>query len=279
MLPNSITIFTDGSSRGNPGPGGYAAVIVFPDNNRSELKVVPRTSRDGEPAESKSEKFQVKEVGGREAHTTNNRMELQAAIAALSFVTSQLPNFPTSQLVIYSDSSYVIKGITMWIWGWQKNGWITATKKEVENRDLWERLAELTRNYAEQTQNKIQWKQISGHVGVVGNERCDVIAQTYAELTQNDAEKKLQLYSGPLSDYPIKNILDISENSLASVEKSASKKHSNARAYSYVSLVDGKVVTHKTWAECEARVKGKKAKYKKVLSAEEEKALVELWQK
>lgn len=258
MPLESITIFTDGSSRGNPGPGGFGAVIVY---NDSELKV-------------ESGKRKVKELGGREEHTTNNRMELRAAIEALKFIQNQGSTFLPIQgrtLVLYSDSSYVVNGITKWVFGWQKNNWITSTKSPVENRDLWEELFEVTQG------KKIEWKQVGGHVGVVGNERCDEIAQTYAELTLTDAEKTLTLYNGPLSDYPIKNILDIRQDTSLAKEKSSSRAKSKAKAYSYVSMVGGKIETHATWPECEARVKGKTARFKKVLSKEEEDVLIKEW--
>ncbi|MCR4311421.1 MAG: ribonuclease HI [Candidatus Taylorbacteria bacterium] len=257
MIPNSITIFTDGSSRGNPGPGGFGAVVVYNDEAKVE-----------------SGKWKVKELGGREAYTTNNRMELTAALEALKFIQNQGSTFFPIQgrtLVLYSDSSYVVNGITKWVFGWQKNGWKTKEKRDVENRDLWEQLVETSRD------KRIEWKQVSGHVGVVGNERCDEIAQTYAELTQTDAEKTLTLYNGPFSNYPIKNILDIRQDTSLAKEKSSSRAHSKAKAYSYVSLVDGKIEIHKTWGECEGRVKGKKARFKKVFNAEEEASLVEEW--
>lgn len=245
MITDSITIFTDGSSRGNPGPGGFAAVIIFPKNN------------DG---------GKVHEIGGRENHTTNNRMELTAAIKALSFVSKVNGQM---SIVVFCDSSYVINGITKWIFGWQKNNWITSTKTPVENRDLWEALAELTRKYAEQTQNKIEWKQVGGHVGVVGNERCDEIATAFADGLSP------KLFNGPVLQYPIKDILDIQKDSSAAAAKDTQKNHSRAKAYSYVSFVGGKIEIHKTWAECEARVKGKSGvRYKKSMSAEDEKAII-----
>ncbi|MEK7574884.1 MAG: ribonuclease HI [Patescibacteria group bacterium] len=234
MIPDSIVIFTDGSSRGNPGPGGFAAIIIT--NNR------------------------VEEIGGREEHTTNNRMELTAAIKSLSSLSQVNGQW---SIVIYCDSSYVIKGITKWVFGWQKNGWQTATKKEVENRDLWESLVKLTTIY-----RSIEWKQVGGHVGVRGNERCDEIATAFADGTAP------QLYSGDLSNYAIKNILNIGENSSARADKNKSSAHSKAKAYSYVSLVDGKVLTHKTWVECESRVKGKKARFKKALSQVDESSII-----
>ncbi len=247
-LESTITIFTDGSSRGNPGQGGFGAVIVY---NDGELKV-------------SSGKFQVKETGGREEHTTNNRMELRATISALSFVSTLNPKPYT--LLVYSDSSYVINGITKWVYGWQKNNWTTSQKKPVENRDLWEKLISST------IYRTIEWKQVGGHVGVAGNDRCDQIATEFADGFSP------KLYSGHFENYPIKNILDIKENDLASMAKSSSKSHAKAKAYSYVSSVEGKVLTHKTWGECEQRVKGKSgAKYKKSLSAENEKEIIAKW--
>lgn len=260
MLPNSITIFTDGSSRGNPGPGGYAAIIIFPQNNDGELKVI-------------SEKFQVKELGGREEHTTNNRMELTAAIKALRQIHDS-----RFRIQVFSDSSYVINGITQWVHGWQKNGWQTATKKEVENRDLWEKLFLLTKA------KKIIWQQVGGHIGLAGNERCDEIAQAYADWTRNKRgtnAEPIKLYIGSMSDYQIKNILNLYDISYKKQKvKTVSRARQKAKAYSYVSMVNGSVETHRTWAECEARVKGKRgAKYKKVFSADEERNLIAEWEK
>jgi ribonuclease HI len=237
---NEAVIFTDGSSRGNPGPGGWGAVVVY---NDGELKAA--------------------ELGGRENHTTNNRMELQAAISALSFLKSTNLNLST---VIYCDSSYVINGITKWVFGWKKNNWITSTKTPVENRDLWEKLVDVT------SERKILWKQVSGHVGVVGNERCDEIATAFAD-SENPA-----LYSGTFEKYEIKNILDLMENHEAVATKSSTRNHSKAKAYSYVSKVGGKILTHRTWAECEARVRGASgAKFKKAVSAEQERKIIAGW--
>ena len=234
---SNITIFTDGSSRGNPGPGGYGVVVVAGDK--------------------------VKELGEREKHTTNNRMELRAAIEALKGSTFLQIQGRTLDAVVYSDSSYLINGITKWIFGWQKNGWKTKAKKDVENRDLWEKLVDLAGN------KNIEWKRIGGHAGVSGNERCDEIATSFA-----DGEKP-KLYNGPLSGYPNKKILDFSSDEKYLKDKTAARGRTRAAAYSYVSLVDGIVQTHKTWVECERRVKGVKgAKYKKVLTLAEEQETV-----
>lgn len=236
MIPHSILIFTDGSSRGNPGPGGFGAVIIA----------------DGK----------VTELGGREEHTTNNRMELTAAIEALAFIQNQ-----GSTLILYSDSSYLINGVTKWLHGWKKNGWKTTAKKDVENRDLWEKLA-----YSS-IYRTIDWEYVGGHIGVAGNMRCDEIATAFADGA------KPALYRGSLGNYGVRNIFDIKHDTMATERKDSNRAHQKAKAYSYVSMIGGVIQTHKTWAECEARVKGKRAKYKKVLSANEEQALMKEWGK
>ncbi len=221
------TIFTDGSSRGNPGPGGWGAIVV-----------------DGDL---------VTELGGRDGHTTNNKMEITAAIEACKKLKVG------DSAILHSDSSYVINGITKWVHGWKKNNWITSQKKDVENRDLWEKLVDVTKG------KNISWKYVGGHVGVKGNERCDVIATSFAD------GKPEQLYSGPLSAFPIKNITDVSQDVGSAEIKKSNSARSKAKAYSYISAVNGIVKIHSTWAECEARVKGVKgARFKKALNAEEE---------
>lgn len=230
---NNITIFTDGSSRGNPGPGGWGSVVVENDS--------------------------VIELGGREDDTTNNRMELTAAIEGISHVRSD-----NIKVIINTDSSYVINGITKWVNGWKRNGWMTKTKDEVMNRDLWERLVDVKEG------KDIEWNYVGGHSGIVGNERCDEIATSFADNSPAD------LYKGSLDQYPIRNILDLSQV----VEKVSKKSHSRAQAYSYVSKVDGKIMTHKTWAECEARVKGKSnTRYRKAISPDQEQQIIEEFKK
>lgn len=225
---NKNIIFTDGSSRGNPGPGGWGAVVVFAEK--------------------------VKEIGGREEKTTNNRMEMKAVIEALSFL---ITNHLLLATIIYCDSSYVINGVTKWAKGWQANGWKTKAKEEVLNRDLWESLIALTDKF------KIEWVQIEGHSGIPANERCDEIATKFAD------EENVSLYDGFLENYKV-DILDVSPK--INVKKS---KSSSVKAYSYISFVDGKILIHKTWAECEKRVKGKSgARFKKSVSKENEEKIV-----
>ena len=231
----SITIFTDGSSRGNPGPGGFAAIV--------------RTEKE------------VFELGGREAHTTNNRMELLGAIEALTLIVQK--KLGGEKILLQSDSKYVIQGITSWVFGWKRNGWITAGKKEVGNRDLWERLSDLT------TGLTIEWKYVEGHAGHPGNERCDEIATMCADGVAVD------LYAGARDNYPVD--LDALPTAGAKAAK-AKKKSSSLKAYSYLSLVDGTLQIHKTWAECEARVKGVRgARFKKSVSASDEAEIRKEW--
>ncbi len=223
-------IFTDGSSRGNPGPGGWGAIV------RTDKEVV--------------------ELGGREAHTTNNRMELSAAIGALKAIGPA-----AGAIILQTDSKYVIKGITGWVAGWKRNGWKTTAKKDVENRDLWEVLA------AEAEGLAIEWRYVQGHAGHPGNERCDEIATMFADDAEPD------LYKGARSRYTI-------DLDAAPIPGTAKKKKSSSSipAYSYLSLVDGVLQIDKTWKACEARVKGVRgAKFKKSTSAQNEKDIIKEW--
>lgn len=239
-------IFTDGSSLGNPGPGGWGAVIV------------------GIGAGAKLETGKVVELGGGEKNTTNNRMELTAAVKAFSAIKDMMVKSPaTVPIEIYTDSAYVINGITKWINGWRKNGWKTKTKDDVLNKDIWLELYDVTKSY------NIKWHHIGGHVGIVGNERCDDMATAFA------GGDKVELYHGSLGEYSISNILDIKHDADLAAAKKSSSARSGAQAYSYVSKVDGVVQTHKTWAECEARVKGTRgARFKKALSIGEEAEII-----
>lgn len=146
-MNNKIEIYTDGSSLGNPGPGGWGFVVV------------------------QNEKI-VKEVGGGESNTTNNRMELQAAIEALKFISKN----NLKDVTIYADSAYVLGGITTWIHGWEKNGWKTANKKPVLNQELWQELVSLERGLS----MKINWQKVKGHSGHVYNDKADEIATSNA---------------------------------------------------------------------------------------------------
>jgi len=138
------SIYTDGACSGNPGPGGWGVVVYFSDGSRHEL-------------------------GGADRQTTNNRMEMQAAIAALNFLTEH----STDAIELYTDSEYVRKGITEWITGWKKKGWKTSTGKDVVNKDLWQELDLLN-------SKQVQWRYVRAHAGNEGNERCDAIARAFS---------------------------------------------------------------------------------------------------
>ncbi len=198
----------------------------------------------------------VYEGGGDAAHTTNNRMEMTASLMALKSCK------PKTALMIKTDSQYVINGITKWVFGWEKNGWQTKEKKEVLNKDIWQELL------AEVRKHTVTWEHVRGHEGVALNERVDMIANGYAR------KEVVQLFKGTKSGY--ETFLKGMPKARV-VSKSKSKSSKAGPAYAYLSLVEGKVLSHKTWAECEARVKGKSAKYKKVFSKGEETTLRAAW--
>jgi ribonuclease HI len=137
-VTDRVEIYTDGACKGNPGPGGWGAVLRFGAH--------------------------VKELHGGEAGTTNNRMELTAVIRALEALTRPC------RVRLHTDSQYVQKGITVWIFDWKRRGWRTADKKPVKNADLWKRLDELA------LPHEIEWIWVKGHAGDVGNERADALA-------------------------------------------------------------------------------------------------------
>ena len=137
-MKNSISIYTDGACKGNPGEGGWGAFIEY-----SDEKV---------------------KLYGYEKDTTNNRMEIIAAIEALRFIKVQ------SDIIIYTDSKYLMNGINTWIHGWKKNNWKTSSNKDVKNIDLWKIIDELNSNHS------IEWVWVKGHSGNPGNEMADELA-------------------------------------------------------------------------------------------------------
>ncbi|MFL5239082.1 MAG: ribonuclease HI [Rhizomicrobium sp.] len=134
-----MDIFTDGACSGNPGPGGWAAIL-----------------RSG---------VQEKEISGGEAATTNNRMEILAAIRALELLRQP------SRVMLHTDSRYLLDGITLWLPRWKANGWKTADKKPVKNADLWQQLDSAV------SRHKVTWKWVAGHSGHVENDRADALAR------------------------------------------------------------------------------------------------------
>lgn len=155
MNTKNLNIYTDGSSLGNPGPGGWGVLVI------------------------KNEELGIKnnlELGGGEKNTTNNRMELTGAIEALKFILEK----NIVKATIHTDSNYVLNGITSWIINWEKNGWRTAGKKQVLNQDLWQELSKLSKDLGV----RITWQKVKGHSGDVYNDLADQIATSHASLAK-----------------------------------------------------------------------------------------------
>ncbi len=230
-MNKNIIIFSDGACLGNPGPGGYGTIVAFEE--------------------------QVIELGGSEKHTTNNRMEITGALEGLK-------SLQTGSLVdLYTDSQYLINGITKWIHGWIKKNWQTADGSAVSNEDLWQDLYKTI----QQKRLTINWHYVRGHAGTPANERVDEIATTFA------AKKSIELYDGSRADYPTP--LTATTEPLKTFDPSNKKP---SKALGYLSLVNGTLQKHTTWPDCEARVKGASgAKFKKFTSTEEEHKILESW--
>lgn len=143
MQTKQVSIYTDGSCLGNPGPGGYGAILRYGSHE--------------------------KELAAGFRLTTNNRMELMATVVALNTLKK------SCEIDLYTDSEYVRQGITKWIDGWKKKGWRTASRQPVKNKDLWQQLDTAIQRHT------IHWHWVKGHSGHIENERCDVLARTAAE--------------------------------------------------------------------------------------------------
>ena len=193
-----ILIFSDGACSGNPGPGGWACVIAT-----AEGKVV--------------------ELAGREEPTTNNRMEMGGVIAGLRAVSAM-----AGPVLVNTDSTYVIEGITKWILGWKRRGWTTAAGEPVKNEDLWRTLEALV---AARGRGGVEWRWVKGHAGHDANERCDELAVAAAK------RKPYELYEGPLLDYPYGSLLPSEPNALPARPKD--RKAADTRPVSYLSYLDG----------------------------------------
>jgi ribonuclease HI len=233
---NSIVVFSDGACSGNPGKGGWGSIIARPNGT-------------------------IDELGKGAPDTTNNRMELIATISALEFIANE-----SGPVEVFTDSVYVIRGITQWIWGWKKRGWKTAAGEDVANKDLWEWFSKVVS--ARPSSSPINWNYVRGHTGVAGNERCDEIA---VQLSKGKSPK---LYSGSLLKYDVA-IYDIPDDtSLPEIKERTAK----AKALSYLSVVNGKVQRHENWADCESVVKGRSgAKFKKATSEADEETILASW--
>ena len=229
-LTSGPVAHTDGSCLGTPGPGGWGVHIEFPDGR-------------------------VVEMGGGEDFTTNNRMELRAAIEA----ARAMDGLPSGTII--TDSQYVKRGITEWMNGWKRKGWITSTGAPVVNRDLWE---ELDR----ESGPHITWEWTRGHSGDLGNERCDEIAGWFS--------KSVAALRAPGRAFVPRG--SAGAPAAASAFSGRPAGRGNPPGTSYVSVVDGIVKRHATWPECEARVRGVgRARYKKVRSPQEEREVLQKW--
>lgn len=229
-------VFCDGACSGNPGKGGWGAIVATPDGH-------------------------VRELGAGANPTTNNAMELSGALRALEHVGER-----PEAVDVYTDSVYVIRGITQWVWGWRQRGWKTAEGNDVANRELWQMLSGAVARRGKIA--PVHWHFVRGHAGIPGNERCDEIAVAYTKGRRPD------LYDGPLLKYGVA-IHDVPDDTgLPEMKPKEEKK----AAYSYVSVVDGQPRRHVTWKDCEAHVKGRSgAKFKKAASADDEAAILAGW--
>lgn len=221
-----VIIHTDGACSGNPGPGGWAAIIE---------------SQEG-----------FRELGGREEETTNNRMEMKAAVEALKAVPA------AAAVHVVTDSRYLVDGICRWVHAWKRRGWRKADGEEVLNREIWEELDALTRSRG----GRITWEHVRGHSGAALNERCDAIATTFAR----GGVPELRTGPGPWS--PPGTVGNAPAGPLPGLPPFPT----------YLSFVNGTVAAHATWADCEARVRGARgARHRKVRSAAEYREALESW--
>jgi ribonuclease HI len=216
-----LKIYTDGACLGNPGPGGWGAVLVRGCHYR--------------------------EIGGMEGNTTNNRMEMRAAIEGLGLARAG------ERVALFTDSRYLHDGISKWIHAWKRRGWRKADGGEVLNRDLWEMLDRLC--YGGRI--RAEWHHVRGHSGHALNERCDAIATAFARGEVPD------LRTGDGAWIP----------GLQGSEVAAGLHYP-----AYLSLVEGELRFHADWADCESWVKGKKgARYRKANNAVELVDILDGW--
>lgn len=240
-MSSPVTIFTDGACSGNPGPGGWGVILISPLGK-------------------------VKEMGGAEPHTTNNKMELTASVEALRTLL-KVKSLSTKEIRLYTDSTYVIKGITEWIHGWKRRGWKNQEGNDIANREIWEQLDLVANNSG----LKVEWLYVPGHMGFDGNERCDEIAVAFAKNTP------ISLYDGPLESYSV-DVKNVPAAGAGKPKGESAPKPKKSGKPVYLSLVDGKLHRDADWKTCEARVKGRHGvKFKKAESPEAEASILREW--
>ena len=232
-----VVVFADGAAKGNPGPGGWGAIVVTPDGH-------------------------VTELGGGAGHTTNNRMELSAGIEALRHVG------PTSgPVAVHTDSAYVIRGIREWIHGWRRRGWRTAEGGDVVNRDLWEALAA-----AAERVGTVTWHHVRGHQGIPGNERADEIATAFAAGRPPALyHGPLIRYDVPVLDIPVDTRLPARPRGTSSAGRKAA-----AHSYLSVVDGEPARHTTWADCERRVKGRSG-ARFKKAMSAAEEEAILRSW--
>jgi len=235
---NRVIVFGDGACIGNPGPGGWGAVIATPQ--------------------------QVVERGGGDSSTTNNRMEMQALLVSLQ----ELKRFGVSQeCCFYWDSQYVLSGVTAWRASWEKRGWKTAQGDEIKNLDLWKEIY----SALDALPAPKRWFYVPGHEGYAGNERVDEIAFGFAEGSIPD------LFEGPRSSYSVEVFESVVGLKEFEPNRGSFSKPKKSPAY-YLSLINGQVFRDVSWGSCQARTKGVSgAKFKKVHGDQEEAETLKQW--
>ncbi|MFZ3230529.1 MAG: RNase H family protein [Pseudobdellovibrio sp.] len=244
-IKNQIYIYGDGACSGNPGPGGYGSIILFPDSTVQELA-------EGFP------------------QTTNNRMEMSAILESFKLIL-QSKHLVTLQVIqIFTDSVYLIRGTTQWLHGWKKKGWKNAAGDPVANPDLWMQMDQVLFQFKTKNPNlKFEWNFVKGHAGIPGNERCDELAVAMSKRYPID------VYHGKAKDYYF-DIYQLPEK--VPLPDPKNRESGPKKPAWYLSLVNGIYKTHKTWSECEAVVKGRSGvRFKKVTSDEEEALIKKQW--
>lgn len=241
-----VIIFTDGACSGNPGPGGWAYLVYFIENNH------------------------IIEAGGPQPNTTNNQMEMEAAYQALKYVETFSG---LNSIEIFSDSKYLIQGVTEWISGWKKKGWKKSNGEDVLNQAFWLKLETQINRVSGFAQ--IKWKYVPAHSGIPSNERVDKISVEFSlgSLPKLQTGSPDQLGYDPLADSQYSNSLIQKKNS-----NEIYLEQGKFQQPLYLTLIDGVLQEHKTWVECEQRVKGvRQAKYKKVKSQGEYDSVLKSW--
>lgn len=237
LTPGEIRIFCDGACSGNPGPGGWGTIVADYDRD------------------------QVRELGGADPRTTNNRMEMTGLLRGLETVTAG------KHLNIMTDSTYVIRGCQSWIHGWRQRGWRTQEGQPVQNQELWEALSDQLLRI-KNLKMTVGWHYVRGHVGTAGNERVDRIA---VEMSQGN---HCNLYRGPWRGYSV-DLEHVPEDTSLPPMKDIKDK---PKAIGYLSLVGGQLMRHRSWGACERRVKGHSgAKFKKYERESDQGLILKSW--